>query len=272
VRSRVAALRRRNRSLEAMVAERTREVEAKASELVEANEALRNQSLTDPLTGLRNRRYLGVCMPEDVAQVQRVHRDVVSSRNDRLLLNIDLVFLMVDIDHFKFVNDHYGHAAGDCVLQGVAEILRNATRDSDTVVRWGGEEFLVVARNAARGESAILAERIRSQMEDYVFVLEDGTKLHRTCSVGFTFFPFLPDKPSHLPWEQVLDIADHCLFAAKRGGRNAWVGLFPTPEGDPDRIKSLIPMKIPELLQSGDIRVGSSLPEPDRLDWNLAGE
>jgi len=272
VRSRVAALRRRNRSLEAMVAERTREVEAKASELVEVNEALRNQSLTDPLTGLRNRRYLGVCMPEDVAQVQRVHRDVVSSRNDRLLLNIDLVFLMVDIDHFKFVNDHYGHAAGDCVLQGVAEILRNATRDSDTVVRWGGEEFLVVARNAARGESAILAERIRSQMEDYVFVLEDGTKLHRTCSVGFTFFPFLPDKPSHLPWEQVLDIADHCLFAAKHGGRNAWVGLFPTAEGDPDRIKSMIPMKIPELIQSGDIRVSSSLSDPDQLNWDLAGQ
>lgn len=272
VRSRVAALRRRNRSLEAMVAARTREVEAKAAELAKANDALLNQSLTDPLTGLRNRRYLGVCMPEDVAQVQRVHRDVVSSRTDRVLLNIDLVFLMVDIDHFKFVNDHHGHAAGDRVLQQVAEILKNATRDSDTVVRWGGEEFLVVARNAARKESAILAERIRTQMEAHVFDLEDGTSLHRTCSIGFTFYPFMPDKPSFLPWEQVLDIADHCLFAAKRGGRNAWVGIFPTDEGDAVRIKSTIPMEIPALIQSGDIKVISSLPDPASLDWDLKGE
>ncbi|MBK8792838.1 MAG: diguanylate cyclase [Holophaga sp.] len=272
VRSRVAALRRRNRSLEAMVAARTREVEAKAAELAKANDALRNQSLTDPLTGLRNRRYLGVCMPEDVAQVQRVHRDVVSSRTDRVLMNIDLVFLMVDIDHFKFVNDHHGHAAGDRVLQQVAEILKNATRDSDTVVRWGGEEFLVVARNAARRESAILAERIRSQMEAHVFDLEDGTHLHRTCSIGFTFYPFISDKPSFLPWEQVLDIADHCLFAAKRGGRNAWVGVFPTEDGDADIIKTAMPMEIPALFESGDIDVTTSLPDPAALDWNLKGE
>lgn len=271
LRWRLAALRRRNRSLEAMVIARTREVEAKAEELAKVNDALRNQSLTDPLTGLRNRRYLAVCMPEDVAQVQRVHRDVMSSRSDRVRLNIDLVFLMVDIDHFKFVNDHYGHAAGDRVLQQVSEILRNATRDSDTVVRWGGEEFLVVARNASRSESAILAERIRAQMEDHVFDLEDGAKLHRTCSIGFTFYPFIPEKPSFLPWEQVLDIADHCLFAAKRGGRNAWVGVFPRVDGDAERIKSAIPMEIPALLKSGEIEVATSLPNPAGLEWDLKG-
>jgi len=263
------ALHRRNRMLEEMVAARTSEVQAKAKELEEVNEALRNQSLTDPLTGLRNRRYLGVCMPEDVAQVQRVHRDVIASRDDRVMLNIDLVFLMVDIDHFKFVNDHHGHAAGDQVLQQVAEILRKATRDSDTVVRWGGEEFLVVARNAARRESGILAERIRSQMANHVFLLEDGTAFHRTCSVGFTFFPFVPENPALLPWEQVLDIADHCLFAAKRGGRDAWVGLFPSLEGDANRIKAGLPMEIPELLASGDITVATSLADSISLDWDL---
>lgn len=271
VRWRVDALHRRNRILEEMVAARTREVEAKAGELERVNEALRNQSLTDPLTGLRNRRYLGVCMPEDVAQVHRVHRDVVASRNDRLLLNIDLIFLMVDIDHFKFVNDHFGHAAGDQVLQQVAEILKKATRDSDTVVRWGGEEFLVVARNAARRDSAILAERIRTQMEEHEFLLEDGTRLHRTCSIGFTYYPFVPENPNLLPWEQVLDIADHCLFAAKRGGRNAWVGLFPTVDGDATHIKKALPLEIPELIVSGEISVTTSLADSSALDWNLKG-
>jgi diguanylate cyclase (GGDEF)-like protein len=269
VRWRVSALRRHNRLLEEMVAARTKEVQGKAEELERANEALRNQSLTDPLTGLRNRRYLGVCMPEDVAKVHRVHRDVVASRNDRVTLNIDLVFLMVDIDHFKSVNDQHGHAAGDRVLQQVAEILRKATRDSDTVVRWGGEEFLVVARNAARRESTILAERIRSQMAEHVFDLEDGTTLQRTCSVGFTFYPFVPDNPNLLPWEQVLDIADHCLFAAKRGGRDAWVGLLPTVQGDVHRVKAGLPGEIPALLATGDITVITSLPDPTVLDWNL---
>jgi diguanylate cyclase (GGDEF)-like protein len=269
IRWRVDALHHRNRILEEMVGARTREVEAKAKELEQMIEALRNQSLTDPLTGLRNRRYLGVCMPEDVAQVQRVHRDVVASRSERVLLNIDLVFLMVDIDHFKFVNDHYGHAAGDQVLQQVAEILRKASRDSDTVVRWGGEEFLVVARNAARRESGILAERIRAQMAEHVFLLEDGTTLHRTCSVGFTFFPFVPENPNFLPWEQVLDIADHCLFAAKRGGRDAWVGLFPREGGDAIRIKAGLPVEIQALLDSGEITVATSLPDSSALDWNL---
>ncbi len=265
----VDALHRRNRILEEMVAARTREVEAKARELEQVNEALRNQSLTDPLTGLRNRRYLGVCMPEDVAQVQRVHRDVIASRNERIRLNIDLVFLMVDIDHFKFVNDHYGHTAGDQVLQQVAEILRQATRDSDTVVRWGGEEFLVVARNAARRESGILAERIRMQMSEHVFRLEDGTTLHRTCSVGFTFFPFMPENPSFLPWEQVLDIADHCLFAAKRGGRDAWVGLFPSEGSDAARLRASLPADISALLESGDLTAATSLPDASALDWHL---
>ncbi len=269
IRWRVDALHRRNHALEGMVAARTHEVEAKAKELEQANEALRNQSLTDPLTGLRNRRYLGVCMPKDVAQVQRVHRDVVATRTNRVLLNIDLVFLMVDIDHFKFVNDHYGHAAGDQVLQQVAEILRQVTRDSDTVVRWGGEEFLVVARNAARRESVILAERIRKQMAEHDFLLEDGTTLHRTCSVGFTFYPFVPENPNFLPWEQVLDIADHCLFAAKRGGRDAWVGLFPRDGCDTTRLQAGLPMDIPGLLGCGEVTVATSLPDTCGLDWDL---
>ncbi len=269
VRWRVDMLHRRNRMLEEMVAARTREVEAKARELERANEALKNQSLTDPLTGLRNRRYLGVCMPEDVAQVHRVHRDIVANRNDRLTLNIDLIFLMVDIDHFKFVNDHFGHAAGDQVLQQVAEILQNAMRDSDTVVRWGGEEFLVIARNAARRDTAILAERIRTQMEAHDFLLEDGTRLRRTCSIGFTYYPFVPENPNLLPWEQVLDIADHCLFAAKRGGRNAWVGLFPSVEGEATHIQQALPLEIPKLLATGELAVTTSLADPLGLDWNL---
>lgn len=260
LRWRLAALRRHNQELEALVHQRTAELEV-------ANEALRNQSLTDPLTGLRNRRYLGVRMPEDLAQLSRAQREIHEKRRDREQVNIDLVFVMVDLDHFKEVNDTYGHAAGDHVLRQTAEILRGATRDSDTVVRWGGEEFLVVARNAARKDAMALAERIRSRMEAHPFDLGDGQTLRRTCSVGFTFFPFLHSNPDLMGWEQVVDLADHCLYAAKRSGRNGWVGITAADGLDPVHLEERLASRIPELLDSGVLQVQISFPEGTELHW-----
>ena len=258
---RVASLRRKNLLLEAMVAERTRELAA-------ANEQLKNQSLTDPLTGLKNRRFLGLCMPDDVAQMNRVHMTALKQGGVRLALNIDMVFIMVDLDHFKDVNDRYGHAAGDLVLQEVAQILRQATRDSDTIVRWGGEEFLVVARNAARVDATILMERIRTQVAAYPFRLEDGREIHCTCSMGFTFYPFVHQLPELLSWERLLDLADHCLYAAKRGGRDAWVGLNPAADADPDLLKDRIPAGLGELIWRHQVEVKTSLPEDVSLEWD----
>jgi diguanylate cyclase (GGDEF)-like protein len=269
IRWRLAALEARNHQLEEMVTRRTFEVQTKAQELERVNEALRNQSLTDPLTGLRNRRFLGVCMPEDVARVNRVHRDVNRGAESRVHLNIDLVFIMVDIDHFKSVNDQHGHGAGDRVLQQMAEILRQATRETDTVVRWGGEEFLVVARNAARRDSVILAERIRSLVEAHPFDLGDGKVLRRTCSVGFTFFPFLCAVPELFNWEQAIDLADHCLYAAKHGGRNAWVGVYPREDADPEDLRQRLPMEIEELVESGRLTAVHHERPGFRLAWEI---
>lgn len=257
---RVRSLHHRTALLESQVAERTRELQA-------ANEALRTQSLTDPLTGLRNRRFLGVCMPEDVAQVNRTHRNITLGKGERNALNIDLVFLMVDVDHFKAVNDQYGHHAGDEVLQQLAEILRSATRDSDTVVRWGGEEFLVVARNACRKDCSVLAERVRSLVEAHEFRLEDGQSLRRTCSVGFAFYPLVETPPDHVPWEQVVDVADHALYAAKRGGRNAWVGVFPRLELKAGEMPRNPGRELSALIEAGKLEVVTSLPAATPLDW-----
>ena len=258
---RMASLHRRNRLLEDMVAERT-------LELASANEQLKNQSLTDPLTGLKNRRFLGLCMPDDVAQLNRVHHTALKQGDARLAVNIDMIFIMVDLDHFKDVNDRYGHAAGDLVLQEVAQLLRLATRDSDTIVRWGGEEFLVVARNAAREDAITLMERIRQHVADHVFRLEDGREIHCTCSLGFTFYPFVHGQPELLPWERLLDLADHCLYAAKRGGRNAWVGLYPAADADMALLKARIPAGIGELIWRHQIEARTSLPEDVILEWD----
>ncbi|MBL0209418.1 MAG: diguanylate cyclase [Holophagaceae bacterium] len=275
---RLFALKQQNRLLEEQVAARTKELEA-ANESMElandaleaANEALRNQSLTDPLTGLRNRRFLGECMPEDVAVVNRVFHQVKGPRKDRLALNVDLLFIMVDLDHFKIVNDEHGHTAGDKVLQQMGEIMKDATRDTDTVVRWGGEEFLVVARNVCRKDSTILVERIRSEVALHVFDLGDGGTLHLTCSSGFALYPFVPEQPQAVAWEKVVDVADHCLYAAKKAGRDAWVGLFPGEEGDADLVLDAQALRIPDLLAKGLLQAKSSLPPGTELEWDLSG-
>lgn len=132
---------------------------------------------------------------------------------------------MLDLDHFKLVNDTYGHAAGDCVLKQLADVLAGTVRKSDVLVRWGGEEFVLVARMRQREHACVLAENLRHQIETADFRLPDGSILRRTCSIGFCSLPFFLDRPRQLSWEQALGLADAALYVAKQEGRNRWVGV-----------------------------------------------
>jgi diguanylate cyclase (GGDEF)-like protein len=134
----------------------------------------------------------------------------------------DVVFLLIDIDHFKRVNDAYGHAAGDRLLQQVARQLTAILRDSDVVARWGGEEFLVISRFTNRERAHELAERIRRKIEALETVLPGGAVIRVTCSIGFAAFPFSRSAPESVGWEGVVSIADLACYAAKREGRNVW--------------------------------------------------
>jgi hypothetical protein len=127
----------------------------------------------------------------------------------------------------------------------------------------------VVARNACRKEGTILVERIRAQVEAHAFDIGGGQRIHRTCSLGFAFFPFLPDKPDFLAWEQVVDLADHCLYASKRGGRNAWVGLAPSGGAQPEELGEAVSLRIAELLAKGILDLNTSFPPDQKLDWDL---
>ncbi|WP_306598269.1 tetratricopeptide repeat-containing diguanylate cyclase [Geothrix sp. 21YS21S-2] len=194
--------------------------------LESANKALADMSLRDPLTSLANRRYLTTRIAEDLAQVNRLQRlGKASNGKDRMMANIDVVFLMIDIDHFKAVNDEHGHVAGDNVLKQFAGILSQTMRDSDTVVRWGGEEFFVVAKHTSRADAHLVAERIRSRVEAFNFDLGNGGYLHKTCSIGYASYPFFRREPAKVAWEKVAEVADQCLYAAKSMGRNTWVGV-----------------------------------------------
>ncbi len=132
---------------------------------------------------------------------------------------------MLDIDFFKAVNDQYGHAAGDAVLVEMARRLRSVIRETDFLIRWGGEEFLLVARATHAGEGAVLAERLRGVVAEQAFDIGDGTSLAITCSIGFASFPFYAGAPRLARWSEVTRLADQALYVAKEGGRNRWAGV-----------------------------------------------
>jgi diguanylate cyclase (GGDEF)-like protein len=208
--------RRENERLERAVAERS-------AELAQANRELQEASLSDPLTGTRNRRFFNSMITADASQAVRAYRgSEVYGRDHR-----DLLFFMVDIDHFKDVNDLYGHDAGDRVLVQIAERLNRVVRESDFLIRWGGEEFLVVFRAAERNDGALLASRILKAVNSVQFDLGNDRRLGRSCSIGWAAFPWLPPACSDLPVDEVLRLADRGLYLAKQQGRNQAVGVIP---------------------------------------------
>lgn len=198
-------LERRSLALEMVVRERTAELER-------AYEKIKEASLTDPLTGLRNRRFLEQTLNADVELTRRRRQDGSD--------DADLVFLLLDLDHFKSVNDTWGHAAGDAVLIEAAHRLKAHLRSSDHLVRWGGEEFLAVARFLPRQEAATLAEKLRLAIGEKNFVLPTGERITKTVSVGYVAFPIDGQEIDEIGWEKAIDFADQALYDAKSQGRN----------------------------------------------------
>jgi len=227
-------------------------------ELERAYKALEDVSLTDQLTGLRNRRFFLQHVESDVAlSLRRYDEGATSASPDR-----DLVFFMVDLDYFKEVNDTHGHAAGDAVLVQMQERLREVFRETDYLVRWGGEEFLVLARAIQRDEAHAVAERVRVAVASRPFELPGGALIQRTCSIGFACFPFLPQAPRLLNWSQVVELADQALYIAKHSGRNGWTALYATentPQGD---LFDHLVTDLRYAIERGEVKVITSLTQP----------
>jgi diguanylate cyclase (GGDEF)-like protein len=169
--------------------------------LIEAREALREQAMHDPLTQLLNRR---ATLDFLLTELNRATRDLKP-----------LTVMMVDIDHFKSINDRYGHPAGDGVLCEVSRRLRASLRAYDIVGRFGGEEFLVVAPGCDMSPGLMRAERLREVVCSQPVTLKD-LSINVTVSVGVASVP--EPKPQDL--EAMLSAADKALYRAKEGGRN----------------------------------------------------
>ncbi len=163
--------------------------------------SVKTMAIYDTLTGLYNRRYL--------------EERLITETQKAFYGGSPLSLVMVDIDHFKKVNDTFGHTTGDLVLKEIASLLKNSVRKKDTVARYGGEEFILILPEAGLEETTIIAERIRRQIENTPFEMEQ-TRLNLTVSLGISNFPSHHARSK----EDLVKMADQALYDAKRGGRN----------------------------------------------------
>ena len=161
----------------------------------------RRLSITDSLTGLHNTRYFYRALDLEIARTNRY--------------GTPFSLMLFDIDNFKQLNDNYGHQAGDEVLHELAAILKSVSRETDTVVRYGGEEFIIILPNTPEEETVHLANRIRSAVQENVFPLNDSGKVKITLSGGIASYP-----KNARDAKKLLNAADMALYAAKAAGKN----------------------------------------------------
>ena len=182
------------------------EIEKQAEYLQIANKALSLLSITDKLTQLHNRLKLDESLVNETNRAKRYKND--------------FSIVILDIDHFKTINDTYGHQIGDTALTQVAGILKQCARDTDIVGRWGGEEFLIILPETPADKAYAFAEKLRHQVSS----CQLPTVGHLTASIGVAHFDPITDTPASL-----LKRADKALYEAKHTGRNKVV-LFPRIE------------------------------------------
>jgi len=176
------------------------QLEHRLLEVAEEKTALQELATRDGLTGLYNRRFLDAALPRELLRAERERKP--------------LALIMLDIDHFKKVNDQYGHAIGDEVLQALAELLKKGARESDLICRYGGEEFVALMPSMSASQALERTESWRRQLEDTT--MRSGDLSFRiTLSAGIAIFPDHGSSPS-----QLLTRADEMLYQSKHEGRN----------------------------------------------------
>ena len=189
-------------------------------------DTVKEVSLKDALTGLKNRRFLNEIIFDEIniflSQKTSIIRSGINKRSR--ILGVYGIFI-ADIDHFKKVNDTYGHDSGDMVLQQLSELLLHSIRKDDIAIRYGGEEFLIILKNSTAEFLPEFAEKLRTAIEAFDFKLQNGLVLRQTCSIGFCGLPFDENNPDSIGMNDCISLADGALYYSKNNGRNRWTGI-----------------------------------------------
>ncbi|MET0102570.1 MAG: sensor domain-containing diguanylate cyclase [Sedimenticola sp.] len=188
-----------------------RGIDRDISERKRMEDKLRHMATHDTLTKLFNRQAFLHSIEAEVYRAERYHNP--------------LTLMLLDIDHFKNVNDSFGHGVGDEVLSRFASILDRSMRKTDFVARYGGEEFTAILPETSVKEATEMAERLRRQLFESPFHVNDSEEIHLSASIGIATFPRHADN-----WEALIEAADAAMYAAKRAGRNRIM----TPDEEPE--------------------------------------
>jgi len=206
------------------------QLEAQARQLEAVNRELADSALSDTLTGLRNRRYLRVYLDRGAAV-----SDASSGEERRRLRCADqLTYFLFDLDHFKQINDRFGHEVGDVVLIEVAHRIRKTIRQGDAAMRWGGEEFLIVARGLDASGAEVLALRILRAVAEHPIELSTQGPIHVTASLGYVNWPWSSEPNAAAEqaaeYQLAIGLADAGAYLAKLDGRNRAFGVLRGPD------------------------------------------
>jgi diguanylate cyclase (GGDEF)-like protein len=196
-----------------------RKVRHANAQLHRKNLELKQQSVRDPLTGLYNRRHFQEFMRSYVPADQRESANQRGASGDEM---VSALFLL-DVDHFKHINDTWGHGAGDEVLIRLSDSMREILRETDMIVRWGGEEFLAFLPSVPRSSLDEVARRLLNGIAETAIEFQ-GTRLSANVSIGFAPFPLAPGGQP-LSWERAVNLVDMALYMAKGHGRNRAYGV-----------------------------------------------
>ncbi len=226
----VAWLWRRNvlmqqQELSKLVRLRTAELESSNTRLYELNEQLSQLTHKDTLTGLRNRRFLFEQLPKDIEQYQH-------NREAMLQQGKCIALLHLDMDNFKSINDLYGNSAGDSILQQISGLLLRESRGADYVVRYAGEQFVLVLRDVEYTSVRDVAVQLNQVIAEHHFQVPDGRTVSLTCSVGYSCFPLELLGGQLISWEISLQLAEISLRKVKQSGRNGCATLGFDPQVD----------------------------------------
>ncbi|ACV26561.1 tetratricopeptide repeat-containing diguanylate cyclase [Kangiella koreensis] len=209
-------------------------------------------SVLDVLTGLKNRRFLEQNIGREMSFVKRSQ-----ANQDGHALGIYLL----DIDHFKYINDTYGHEAGDQILIEFTQRINDTIRDTDLFVRWGGEEFLLVARLDNADGLQVLAERVIQAIKQDSYAAGQGKTVDITCTVGSVVYPCVENPEKHISWNKLVQLADLALYYGKEKQRDCWVCIEKI--SNYESRNTVLELGFEESLRQGLLTFSTSISKPE---------